>query len=180
MTFTELELPGVILVEPRVFGDARGFFMEVYHKARFAAGGIGVEFVQDNHSRSQGHVVRGLHYQLHHPQGKLVRVIVGAIFDVAVDIRRSSPNFGKWTGTVLSAQNRRTLWIPEGFAHGFLALGDDTEVLYKIAGRWARECERAIRWDDPAIGIDWPLTGEAVVSERDRGAPGLSTAEVFV
>jgi dTDP-4-dehydrorhamnose 3,5-epimerase len=175
------ELPEVLLLEPTIHPDERGYLFEAWNRATFEAAGIRADFVQDNQSRSRKNVIRGLHYQLPpHPQAKLLRVVAGEIFDVAVDVRRSSPNFGKWTGTVLSAQNRRTLWIPEGFAHGFLTLSDDTEVLYKIAGRWARECERAIRWDDPVIGIDWPLSGEAIVSKRDRGAPPLSNAEVFV
>ena len=177
MTFTELELPGVILVEPRVFGDARGFFMEVYHKARFAAGGIGVEFVQDNHSRSQGHVVRGLHYQLHHPQGKLVRVIVGAIFDVAVDIRRGSPTFGRWVGRSLSADNRCQLYVPPGFAHGFCTQSDVAEVLYQCTDFYHPEDERGILWNDPDIGIAWPIS-DPVLSDRDGRNPRLRDAEL--
>jgi len=178
---TPTDLPEVLLLEPTVHEDERGYLFEAWNRAAFEAIGVKADFVQDNQSRSRKNVIRGLHYQAPpHPQAKLLRVVSGEIFDVAVDIRRSSPNFGKWTGAVLSAKNRRTLWIPEGFAHGFLALDDDTEVLYKIAGRWARECERAIRWDDAEIGIKWPLSGEAIVSERDRGAPALSKAEVFV
>jgi len=175
------DLPEVLLLEPTIHPDERGYLFEAWNRATCEAAGIRADFVQDNQSRSRKNVIRGLHYQVPpHPQAKLLRVVSGEIFDVAVDIRRSSPNFGKWTGAVLSQKNRRMLWIPEGFAHGLLALDDDTEVLYKIAGRWARECERAIRWDDPAIGVDWPLSGEAIVSERDRGAPVLFKAEVFV
>jgi dTDP-4-dehydrorhamnose 3,5-epimerase len=174
------ELPEVLLFEPTVHSDERGYLFEAWNRAAFEAAGIRANFVQDNQSRSRKNVIRGLHHQVPpHPQAKLLRVVAGEIFDVAVDIRRSSPTFGKWTGAVLSAGNKRMLWIPEGFAHGLLALTDDCEIIYKIAGRWSRECERAIRWDDPAIGIRWPLTGEAIVSERDRSAPPLSKAEVF-
>ena len=180
MKVTPTDLPEVLLIEPAVHEDERGYLFEAWNRTTFEAIGVKADFMQDNESRSRKNVIRGLHYQVPpHPQAKLLRVVSGEIFDVAVDIRRSSPNFGKWTGAVLSAKNKRALWIPEGFAHGFLALDDDAEVLYKIAGRWARECERAIRWDDPAIGIEWPLSGEAIVSERDRGAPVLSKAEVF-
>jgi len=175
------DLPEVLLLEPKIHPDERGYLFEAWNRATFEAAGITADFIQDNQSRSRENVIRGLHYQLPpHPQGKLLRVVSGEIFDVAVDIRRSSPNFGKWTGAVLSAHNKRMLWIPEGFAHGLLALSDECEIIYKIAGQWARECERAIRWDDPAISIDWPLSGEAIVSERDRGAPVLSRAEVFI
>ncbi|MDX1376373.1 MAG: dTDP-4-dehydrorhamnose 3,5-epimerase [Burkholderiales bacterium] len=174
------ELPEVLLLEPTVHPDDRGYLFEAWNRAACEAAGIKADFVQDNQSRSRRNVVRGLHYQVPpHPQAKLLRVVAGEIFDVAVDIRRSSPRFGKWTGAVLSAENKRMLWIPEGFAHGFLALAEGSEVIYKIAGRWSRECERSIRWDDPAIGIDWPRAGEAIVSERDRAALPLSKAEVF-
>jgi dTDP-4-dehydrorhamnose 3,5-epimerase len=174
------DLPEVLLLEPAVHPDDRGYLFEAWNRAAFEAAGIKADFVQDNQSRSRKNVIRGLHYQLPpHPQAKLLRVVAGEIFDVAVDIRRSSPNFGKWTGAVLSAENKRMLWIPEGFAHGLLALTDECEIIYKIAGRWSRECERAIRWDDPKIGIEWPLVGKAVVSERDRGASLLGNAEVF-
>lgn len=180
-------LPGVVVVEPAVFADDRGWFMESWNQARFdaALAGLGLPaprpFVQDNHSCSQAGVLRGLHYQLPpHPQGKLVRVVRGAAFDVAVDIRRGSTTFGQWAGVELSATNRRQLWIPEGFAHGFLALEDDTHFLYKTTDVYAKTCERAIRWDDPAIGIRWLLpSGLAapLVAPKDAEAPRLDNAE---
>jgi dTDP-4-dehydrorhamnose 3,5-epimerase len=174
------ELPEVLVLEPTVHTDERGYLFEAWNREAFEAVGIRAEFVQDNQSRSRKNVIRGLHYQVPpHPQAKLLRVVAGEIFDVAVDIRRSSLNFGKWTGAVLSAENKRMLWIPEGFAHGLLALTDGCEIIYKIAGRWSKDCERAIRWDDPAVGIEWPLSGKLIVSERDANAPALSTAEVF-
>jgi dTDP-4-dehydrorhamnose 3,5-epimerase len=182
-------LPGLTLIEPAVFTDDRGWFMESWNQARFDAAlrELGLPparpFVQDNHSCSHAGVLRGLHYQLPpHAQGKLVRVVRGRAFDVAVDIRRGSPTFGHWTGFELSADNRRQLWIPEGFAHGFLALEDDTHFLYKTTDVYARECERAIRWDDPAIGIAWPLPaglGAPRVAPKDAAAPALAAAEVF-
>jgi len=177
VTFTETELPGVVLVQPKVFGDARGFFMEVYHKERFAAAGIDVEFVQDNHSRSEGRVVRGLHYQLRHPQGKLVRVIAGAIFDVAVDIRRSSPTFGRWVGGMLSAENHHELYIPPGFAHGFCTCADVAEVVYQCTDFYDAKDERGILWNDPDIGIAWP-TLDPILSDRDRVNPRLRDADL--
>jgi dTDP-4-dehydrorhamnose 3,5-epimerase len=177
---TPTELPEVLLLEPTIHSDERGYLFEAWNRATFEAAGIKADFVQDNQSRSRKNVIRGLHYQVPpHPQAKLLRVVSGEIFDVAVDIRRSSPNFGKWTGAVLSAENKRMLWVPEGFAHGLLALSDECEIIYKIAGQWSRESERAIRWDDPEIGVQWPLTGQASVSGRDRSAPALSRAEVF-
>lgn len=176
-------LPGVVIVEPAVFADDRGWFMESWNQARFDAAlrELGLPaprtFVQDNHSCSHMGVLRGLHYQLPpHAQGKLVRVVRGAAFDVAVDIRRGSPDFGRWTGVELSAGNRRQLWIPEGFAHGFLALEDDTHFLYKTSDVYARDCERALRWDDPGIGIDWPAlrSGAAPsLAAKDAAAPRL-------
>jgi dTDP-4-dehydrorhamnose 3,5-epimerase len=181
-------LPGVVLVEPAVFSDERGWFMESHNEARFnaALAALGLppapRFVQDNHSCSAQGVLRGLHYQLPpHAQGKLVRVVQGRAFDVAVDIRRGSPTFGRWTGHELSADNRQQLWIPEGFAHGFIALEDDTHFLYKTTDVYAKDCERAIRWDDPAIGIDWPLpTGSAPrLAAKDAAAPLLADADVF-
>ncbi|MCU0968507.1 MAG: dTDP-4-dehydrorhamnose 3,5-epimerase [Rubrivivax sp.] len=182
-------LPGVVVVEPSVFGDDRGWFMESWNEARFEAAlrDLGLpaprRFVQDNHSCSKAGVLRGLHYQLPpHPQGKLVRVVAGSAFDVAVDIRRGSPTFGQWTGVELTAANRRQLWIPEGFAHGFVALEDDTHFLYKTTDVYARDCERSIRWDDPAIGIVWPLprgVATPLVAPKDAAAPVLAAAEVF-
>lgn len=179
--FNPIGQAGLLLVEPQVFEDDRGFFYESYNKARFdAAAGRSVAFVQDNHSRSARNVVRGLHYQTGaHAQGKLVRVVAGAILDVAVDIRRSSPSFGCWTALELSADNRKQLWIPEGFAHGFLALSNHAEVIYKTTAPYDREAERAIAWDDPDLAIDWQLGGSPIVSDKDRVAPTFRDAEVF-
>lgn len=173
-------IPEVKLIEPRVFGDQRGFFMETWNARTFAEAGLDFEFVQDNQSRSSKGVLRGLHYQLQHTQGKLVRVTAGSIFDVAVDIRRSSPTFGHWVGYELSAVNKRMLWVPRGFAHGFLTLEDGTDVLYKCTDIYAPEHERSIAWNDPAIGIDWPLDGMLPqLSSRDQAALCLADAEVF-
>ncbi|NLY40092.1 MAG: dTDP-4-dehydrorhamnose 3,5-epimerase [Desulfovibrionales bacterium] len=170
----------VLLLEPRIFTDERGFFLESYHEARFAElVGSPIHFVQDNHSRSSRHVLRGLHYQIREPQGKLVRVIAGEIFDVAVDLRRSSPTFGQWTGVYLSADNKLQLWIPEGFAHGFLALADQTEVLYKTTRYYAPEHERCIIWNDPRLAIAWPLTAEPGISVKDAQGVMLEQAEIF-
>jgi dTDP-4-dehydrorhamnose 3,5-epimerase len=171
-------LPEVKLIEPKVFGDARGFFYESWNARDFAAAGIDAGFVQDNHSRSGKGVLRGLHYQLKLPQGKLVRVIEGSVFDVAVDIRRASLNFGKWTGVELSAENRRMLWVPPGFAHGFLVLSDSCEFLYKATDYYAPQFERAILWNDPALAIDWPVIGSPVLSVKDASAPRLQDAEL--
>ncbi|MEY2880169.1 MAG: hypothetical protein RLZZ15_2549 [Verrucomicrobiota bacterium] len=176
------ELAGPLLIEPKVFGDARGFFMESWNEARFNAGlGYDVHFVQDNHSRSSRGVLRGLHYQLDpQPQGKLVRCTSGAVFDVAVDLRRSSPNFGRWVGYELTAENHRQMWIPPGFAHGFVVLSETADFLYKTSGRYAPECEGAVRWDDPAIGIQWPLDGiTPQLSAKDVAAPLLADAKAF-
>jgi dTDP-4-dehydrorhamnose 3,5-epimerase len=180
MRILPTELPEVLLIEPRVFGDSRGFFLESYHRKRFAeATGIDIEFVQDNHSRSAKHVLRGLHYQIRQPQGKLVRVVAGEVFDVAVDLRKSSPRFGRWTGARLSAENRRMLWIPPGFAHGFLALTDSTEMLYKATDYYAPEHERCIRWDDTRIAVSWPLNGTPLVSEKDAKGLPIEQAEAY-
>lgn len=178
MEFLPTELPGVIFVEPKVFEDERGFFMESYHKARFAAAGINVEFVQDNHSRSGRGVLRGLHYQLKHPQGKLVRIIRGEALDVAVDLRRSSPTFGRWVGCVLSETNRRQLYVPPGFAHGFCVTSDVADVLYKCTDIYHPEDERTLLWNDPALAIDWPVTNPVVSAKDQRGVP-LSRAECY-
>ena len=182
MEFTPLAIQDVILITPKVFEDERGFFLESFREDRFAAAGITAKFVQDNHSCSRAGVLRGLHYQLPpHAQGKLVRVVQGAAFDVAVDIRRGSPTFGQWEGVELSALNKRQLWIPEGFAHGFLALQDETHFLYKTTDVYARDCERSIRWDDPAIGVDWPLppgTPIPTVAPKDAAAPLLAAADL--
>jgi dTDP-4-dehydrorhamnose 3,5-epimerase len=178
MRLVATALPGVLVVEPAVFADDRGWFMESWNQARFDAGLAGLGLPTPRRG-----VLRGLHYQLPpHAQGKLVRVTRGRVFDVAVDIRRGSPSFGRWVGTELSAANRRQLWIPEGFAHGFVALEDDTEFLYKTTDVYARECERSIRWDDPAIGIDWPLPPgltAPLLAPKDAAAPPLAQAEVF-
>ena len=182
MTILPTELPDVKIVRREVFGDARGFFLESYNRRDFAAAtGVDVDFVQDNHSRSRRGVLRGLHYQIKQPQGKLVRVVRGAVFDVAVDIRRSSPTFGRWTGTELSEENQRQFWIPPGFAHGFLVLTDTADFLYKATDWYAPEHERGIAWNDPAIGVEWPLDaiGEPLLSDKDRVAPALAQAEVF-
>jgi len=174
------ELPGVLLLEPRIFGDSRGFFFESYNRRAFhKATGIDVEFVQDNHSRSGKNVLRGLHYQIQHTQGKLVRVVEGEIWDVAVDIRRSSPTFGKWAGFALSAQSNRIAWIPPGFAHGFVVISDSADVLYKATDYYAPEHERTLLWNDPAIGIKWPLASAPVLADKDRRGTLLSAAEVF-
>lgn len=174
-------IPEVLLLEPRVFGDARGFFMESYNRRTFAElTGVNADFVQDNHSRSAKGVLRGLHYQIRQPQGKLVRVVSGAVFDVAVDLRRSSPTFGRWVGEVLSAENRRQLWVPAGFAHGFLVLSETAEFLYKTTDYYAPEHERCIAWNDPELNVVWPLEG-AVPSLSAKDAQGLSfrDAEFF-
>jgi len=171
---------GVLILEPVVHGDARGFFMESYNKRAFAqATGIEAEFVQDNHSRSSKNVLRGLHYQIRQPQGKLVRVVVGEVYDVAVDLRRSSPSFGKWAGFRLSAQSKRMAWIPPGFAHGFLVLSDVAEFLYKTTDYYAPEHERTLLWNDPALGIDWPLEDAPLLAAKDRGGKTLREAETY-
>ena len=180
MNIIETALPGVLIIEPRVFGDARGFFMETWNAGAFAAAGLDLAFVQDNHSRSQKGVLRGLHFQNPGPQGKLVRVTSGAVFDVAVDLRASSPTFGQWTGVVLSADNKRMFWVPEGFAHGFLTLEDDTDFLYKCTAPYAPHSEHTLAWDDPAVGIDWPDLGMApIISEKDTRGASLADAAVF-
>ncbi len=181
MQVREASIPGMRILEPRVFGDARGFFLESYSRREFeAAVGRSVDFVQDNHSLSTRSVLRGLHYQLPHPQAKLVRVIRGEVFDVAVDLRRDSPAFGRWAGEVLSAGNRRQLWIPEGLAHGFLVLSDEAEVLYKASDYYHPEAERCLRWDDPELAIDWPLGGAApIVSAKDAAGMALQDAPRF-
>ena len=174
------ELPDVLILEPRVFGDERGFFYESFNARAFSeATGLNREFVQDNHSRSQRGVLRGLHYQLQQAQGKLVRVTAGEVYDVAVDIRRSSPTFGQWTGVHLSAENKRQLWLPEGFAHGFLVLSEYAEFLYKTTDYYAPAHERCIRWDDQSLAIDWPLDSAPQLSAKDQAGLSLADAEVF-
>ena len=180
MEATRLAIPDVMLIEPRVFGDARGYFLESYNQGAFdAAVGHTVRFVQDNHSRSAQRVLRGLHYQIRQPQGKLVRATSGEIFDVAVDLRRDSPTFGRWVGEILSADNKRQLWVPEGFAHGFLVLSESAEVQYKATDYYAPEHERCIAWNDPKLGIAWPLDGEPVLSGKDAAGVAFSQADVF-
>lgn len=170
----------VLLIEPRVFGDARGWFFESWNRRDFAAAiGADVDFVQDNHSASGRGVLRGLHYQIRQPQGKLVRVVAGEVFDVAVDLRRASPTFGKWVGERISAQNRRMLWVPAGCAHGFLVLSEMAEFLYKTTDYYAPEHERTLLWNDPALGIAWPLAGEPLLKPRDAAGARLADAETF-
>lgn len=179
MNIIPTEIPDVLIIEPRVFGDERGFFMETWNTSAFADAGLDLTFVQDNHSRSQKGVLRGMHFQMPGPQGKLVRVTQGAVFDVAVDLRKSSPTFGKWVGVELSAQNKRMFWVPEGFAHGFLTLEDDTDFLYKCTASYAPQNEHSLAWDDPAVGIEWPLAGiKPIISDKD--ARGLCLADLTV
>jgi len=173
-------LPDLLLIEPKVFGDARGFFFESFNELAWqAATGITCRFVQDNHSLSRQGVLRGLHYQIDQPQGKLVRVVAGEVFDVGVDIRRSSPSFGKWFGAILSAENKRQLWLPAGFAHGFLVLSAGAEFLYKTTDYYAPQHERCIRWDDPDLAVAWPLDGTPAVSDKDAAGSAFRDAEVF-
>jgi dTDP-4-dehydrorhamnose 3,5-epimerase len=173
-------IAGVLVIEPKVFADERGFFFESFNEREFAqATGVAAKFVQDNHSRSVRNTVRGLHYQIRQPQGKLVRAVAGEIFDVVVDIRRSSPTFGKWTGHRLSAENKTMLWIPPGLAHGFAVLSDYADFLYKTTDYWAPQHERTLLWNDAALGIAWPLAGEPVITAKDRAGVRLSEAEVF-
>ncbi|WP_434661742.1 dTDP-4-dehydrorhamnose 3,5-epimerase [Paraburkholderia sp. A3BS-1L] len=181
ITVTATELPEVKIIEPKVFGDARGFFYESFNGREFEElVEAGVEFVQDNHSRSAKGVLRGLHYQVQHAQGKLVRVVEGRVFDVAVDIRRSSPNFGKWVGVHLSADNHRQLWVPPGFAHGFVVISESAQFLYKTTDYWFPEHERSIVWNDPEIGIEWPIDFEPLLAAKDASGKRLTEAEVYV
>jgi dTDP-4-dehydrorhamnose 3,5-epimerase len=181
MKVTQTPLPGVLLIEPAVFGDARGFFLESWNQRRFAeATGVDLPFVQDNHSRSARHVLRGLHYQLVKPQGKLVRVVAGEVFDVAIDLRRSSPTFGRWYGCRLDAVAHRQLWIPPGFGHGFVVLSETADFLYKTTEYWHPEHERSVAWNDPAVGIDWLLDGAVpTLAAKDAAAPMLADAQVY-
>ena len=172
-------IPDVQLIEPKVFGDERGFFYESWNKKVLQALGLDADFVQDNHSKSARNVLRGLHYQIWHPQGKLVRVIAGEVFDVAVDLRRSSPTFGKSVSFTLSAENKRMAWIPPGFAHGFCVTSDYAEFLYKTTDYWYPEHERTLLWNDPALAIDWPLTGEPVLAAKDKTGTPLAGAETY-
>lgn len=173
-------IPDVLIIEPKVFGDARGFFFESYNEQAFArATGLSLNFVQDNHSRSAQGVLRGLHYQIKQPQGKLVRVVRGSVFDVAVDLRRSSPTFGRWVGVELSESNHRQLWVPPGFAHGFVVTSESADFLYKTTDYYAPDHERCIAWNDPAIGIQWPLDGAPALSAKDQQGVSLVQAEVY-
>jgi len=181
MEFEPTAIPDVVLIRPKVFGDARGFFLESWEESKFESGGIDARFVQDNHSRSTRHTLRGLHYQIQRPQGKLVRVVTGSVFDVAVDIRRSSPTFGRWVGATLSAENHHMLWVPAGFAHGFVVLSDSADFLYRCTDFYAPQFERAIQWNDPDLRVDWPLPEGAVpvLSAKDAVAPRFRDAEYF-
>lgn len=180
MNVIETKIPDLLILEPRVHGDERGFFMESYNRKTFSdVLGRDVDFVQDNHSRSEKGVLRGIHYQIKQPQGKLVRVVSGCVFDVAVDLRKSSPHFGQWVGAELSEQNKKMFWVPEGFGHGFLVLSEQADFLYKTTDYYAPEYERCVRWDDPEIGIDWPLDAEPQLSAKDKQALPFSKAEMF-
>jgi dTDP-4-dehydrorhamnose 3,5-epimerase len=180
ISVVDTSLPEVKIIEPRVFGDDRGFFYESFNEQEFAeAIGERVTFVQDNHSRSARNVLRGLHYQIQHAQGKLVRVVAGEVFDVAVDMRRSSPNFGKWTAQVLSAENRRQLWIPPGFAHGFLVMSETADFLYKTTDYWFAAHERSVVWNDPDLAIEWPVDGEPVLAAKDAAGQRFADAESY-
>jgi len=179
MKIIQTNLPEVLLLEPKVFGDARGFFLESWNRQTFADLGLNIDFVQDNHSRSAQGVLRGIHYQLNQPQGKLVRVVSGAVFDVAVDLRKNSPHFGQWTGHELSADNHRMMWVPPGFGHGFLVLSDSADFLYKTTALYAPQWDRGVRWNDPDIGVVWPFEGEPQLSGKDQVAPLFKDAEVY-
>jgi len=179
MKVTPTELPEVLLLEPKVHGDERGFFFESYNRRTLAEAGLDPDFVQDNHSRSARGVLRGLHYQIEHAQGKLVRVVAGEVFDVAVDLRRSSPRFGRWSAAMLSAENRHMMWIPPGFAHGFLVVSDAAEFLYKTTDYWYPQHERTLLWSDPALGIEWPLSGAPIVAAKDAAGRTLVQADVY-
>jgi dTDP-4-dehydrorhamnose 3,5-epimerase len=181
MQFEPTAIPDVLLIRPKVFGDARGYFLETWQAKTFASAGIQAEFVQDNHSHSARHILRGLHYQISHPQGKLVRVVHGTVFDVAVDIRRSSPTFGRWIGTLLSAENHHILWVPPGFAHGYLVLSDSADFLYRCTDFYSPSDERSIHWNDPDLKVAWPLPGgeDPVLSPKDAAATRFRDAEYF-
>ncbi len=181
MKFTPTEIPDVVIVEPRVFAEERGFFMETWHAEKFAAGGLDLRFVQDNHSKSRQGVLRGLHYQVRNTQGKLVRAVSGEVFDVAVDLRRSSSHFGRWVGVMLSEENKRQLWVPPGFAHGFYVTSETAEFVYKCTDYYAPEHERSIRWDDAELAIDWPLVGgqAPLLSGKDADGVTFGDADLF-
>ncbi|HEX8962643.1 MAG TPA: dTDP-4-dehydrorhamnose 3,5-epimerase [Rhodocyclaceae bacterium] len=179
MRVVRCEIPDVWIIEPKVYGDARGFFFESWNRRGLANLGLDVEFVQDNHSRSEKNVLRGLHYQIQHPQGKLVRVIAGEVFDVAVDMRRSSPTFGKWVGFSLSAENKRMAWIPPGFAHGFCVVSDFAEFLYKTTDYWSPEHERSVAWNDPDLAISWPLSAPPILAAKDAAGVPFAGAQAY-
>ncbi|NLZ18161.1 MAG: dTDP-4-dehydrorhamnose 3,5-epimerase [Desulfobulbaceae bacterium] len=180
MQIERTTIPEVLIIQPQVFGDARGFFFESFNQRRWQEQtGLNTVFVQENHSRSVRHVLRGLHYQIQQPQGKLVRVISGEVFDVAVDLRRSSPTFGKWTGIHLSAENKKQFWVPEGFGHGFVVLSEAAEFLYLTTNYYAPEHERSIIWNDPDLAIDWPMTAEPILSAKDQAAPRFKEADLY-
>jgi dTDP-4-dehydrorhamnose 3,5-epimerase len=180
MNVLQTAIPGLLILEPKVFGDSRGFFMESYNAKAFQdATGLDVNFVQDNHSRSGKGVLRGLHYQIEQAQGKLVRVVRGSVFDVAVDLRKASPTFGKWSGVELSEENHRQLWIPPGFAHGFLVTSESADFLYKTTDYYAPQFERSLAWNDPTVGVEWPLEGEPQVSAKDVSGKALAECEIF-
>nr|WP_224005795.1 dTDP-4-dehydrorhamnose 3,5-epimerase [Cupriavidus pinatubonensis] len=180
MNVIQTAIPEVLILEPKVFGDDRGFFFESFNAKQLEeATGLKRTFVQDNHSRSAKNVLRGLHYQIQHPQGKLVRVVAGEVFDVAVDLRKSSPSFGKWVGVTLSAENKRQLWVPEGFAHGFVVTSDYAEFVYKTTDYWYPQFDRSLLWSDPTIGIEWPIEGEPVLAAKDAQAITLNEADCY-
>jgi dTDP-4-dehydrorhamnose 3,5-epimerase len=179
MKVEKTRIPGALIIEPTVFGDDRGFFLESFNEREMHNIGVDAHFVQDNHSRSQCNVLRGLHYQLQQPQGKLVRVVRGKVFDVAVDIRRDSPAFGKWVGVELSEENKRLFWLPPGLAHGFVVLSDTADFLYKATDYYLPKSERSILWNDPSLGIEWPITGEPILSSKDMAGKSFLDAEVF-
>jgi len=179
MQVVKTSIPDVLIFEPKVFGDERGFFLESFNERVMRKAGLNYSFVQDNHSRSTRNVLRGLHYQIRQPQGKLVRVVVGRVFDVAVDLRRKSATFGKWVGMELNAENKKMFWIPPGFAHGFQVLSESADFLYKATDYYAPEHERSILWNDPVIGIEWPLNGEPLLSVKDRAAVPLAQADIY-
>ena len=181
MKFVPTDIPDVVLIEPVVHGDERGFFMETWRESLFKEAGIQASFVQDNHSRSVQNTLRGLHYQIIQPQGKLVRVTAGEVFDVAVDLREHSPTFGKWVGEILSEENRRQMWVPAGFAHGFLVMSEAAEFIYKCSDYYAPHYERTLRWDDPGVGIEWPLSPGVtpILSDKDKAGGSLAEAELY-
>ena len=181
MKIIDTNIPDVKIIEPAVFGDARGFFFESFNEQKFQVlTGVTTPFVQDNHSRSSKGVLRGLHYQIQRPQGKLVRVVSGAVIDVAVDLRRSSPTFKKWVAVELTAENHRQLWVPPGFGHGFVVVSDTADFLYKTTDYWFKEHERSVRWDDPDLAINWGFAGEVLLAEKDLNAPYLTNADLFI